>query len=169
MKKKKIIIITLLCIAMIPIGKILFSKLIEIEEYYNYASRLSNLGMEQVPMYDKKEIRSLTAGLPADGTTYIIYYYNKGDGEKITSAIKERENWNKIDDSKKVQYYMTMDEMKNIKNGYYYYCNLDLDVEVFDRNDAFKNKELGGRGAKEYFIIAYDTDNNVMYYYQWDV
>lgn len=169
MKKKKLIIIVLLCIAIIPIGKILFNRLINIEEYYHYTSRLSSLGMKQVPMYEREEIRSLTSGFPADGTTYIIYYYSKEDGEKIFSSIKERENWKKIDDSKKVQYYMTMDEMKNIKNGYYYYCNLDLDVEVFDRHDTFNNRELGGNPAKEFFIIAYDTDNNALYYYQWDV
>ena len=58
-------------------------------------------------------------------------------------------------------------EMKEVKNGYYLFCNLDFDVKVFDRFNEFHNIELGGQHSRQYKVVVFDSDNNIMYYYRW--
>ena len=161
-----IIILGTLLTLLIFVGKLLWKKSIEKDKYDYFVKTMSEI--KNPPIFERMEVRSTTDGFPSNGSTYIIYYFNNEDGKYIESQIKQNQHWKIKDDSKETNHYMTKSEMKEVKNGYYLFCNLDFNIKVFDRYDDFHNIELGGKYPEEYKVLVFDTDNNVMYYYQWD-
>lgn len=163
MKNKTIRIILIITITgiLVIIGNLLWKKSIVKDKNFYFDRKDS-------PVYESKEVISTTEGFPADGSTYMIYYFNEENGKSMESQIKQDKIWKIKDNSKETQRYMTRDEMKKVENGYYLFCNLDFDTKVYDRYNDFHNRELGGQRPKEYSVQVFDTDNYIMYYYQWD-
>ena len=131
-----------------------------------YLPKLANLGFRSIPMCDDIKIISTSGGFPADGQTYIIYYFNEESAKYIIEHIKSSTVWKPLSEG---DYFLTEDEMKSVKNGFGYFENLDHDREVFDRYNPVENKRLGGFLPTEYEIGVFDTDNYIMYYYRWEV
>lgn len=164
MKNKtiRIILIIITGILFIIIGNVFWKKYNEEDKNYYFDRKDS-------PVYEREEVKRESGGFPASGSTYIVYYFDEENGSKMEALIKQDEKWKIKDDSKEAKRHMNTDEMEEVKNGYYLYCNLDLDTKVYDRYDDLHNIELGGQHAKKYSVEVFDTDNYIMYYYEWDL
>lgn len=110
-------------------------------------------------------------GFLGDGT-----YFIKATCSKSDEILKQISKWKELPLSKNLSValygtdeedskegYWLIDEIPEIKNGYYYFKDRYADYE--DRED---DKELFNRYSFNFTIAVYDTDTNILYYYEMD-
>lgn len=129
-----------------------------------YMRNLTNIGLVNIPMCDNVEIISTEGAFPADGKTYIIYYFNKESAQRILGEIESSTVWKPLEQE---DYFRIENRMKKVKNGYGYYESLDHTQEIYDRFNPVENERIGGTWLREFEIGVFDSDNYILYYYRW--
>lgn len=112
------------------------------------------------------EEKDTHGGFLGDGDYYAIF-----DCSKNKNYILEHLNtWNKLPLSKNIEFAVskyTDIDISKINNGYYYFIDRYA-VEYKDIKDIHSDEKLLDRYAFNFTIAIYDSDTNMLHYYELD-
>ncbi|MBQ3556816.1 MAG: hypothetical protein IJA11_03345 [Oscillospiraceae bacterium] len=115
--------------------------------------------------YEIVESLDTHGGFHGDGTYYLILDCSK-NREKALKAVSKwdrlplPENMDQLMFGDEASWYRIADEAKmpRVENGYYVFQNRSSDKAAFDKSGRIEN----------FTIAVYDTDADMMYYFEWD-
>lgn len=115
--------------------------------------------------YEIVESLDTHGGFHGDGTYYLILDCSK-NREKALKAVSKwdrlplPENMDQLMFGDETSWYRIADEAKmpRVENGYYVFQNRSSDKAAFDESGRIEN----------FTIAVYDTDADMMYYFEWD-
>ncbi len=160
MHKKLIIFISILAIAII-----LIVVEFKVSEYRRIAM---DIGI-YVPLSCEMYYKGTHAGFHMDGEIYSRVYFNNRQAKRFIKKIKGNEHWNKLPMSAELQEEVTIDkfgdnmELPIIENGYWFF--LDRHSKAMNKYDE---KAIYDRHSYNYTVAIFDTDTNILYYYELD-
>ena len=112
--------------------------------------------------------RTRTGGFHGDGEFFAKIYLTREQSEKVENRIKKNEHWRKLPLTEIVASATGIfdKEMKipEIENGYWFY--LDRSSEATDKYN--ENDMYNGRASHNYSVAVFDSDTNILYYYELD-
>lgn len=160
MQKKSVIIISVLAILVI-----LLVVEFKVSEYRRMAM---DIGI-YVPVSCEMYYKDTHAGFHMDGEVYARVYFSNGQAKRFIKKIKENEHWNNLPMDAEFQEEVTIDkygdnmELPIIENGYWFF--LDRHSEAINKYDE---KAIYDRYSYNYTVAIFDTDTNILYYYELD-
>ena len=118
-----------------------------------------------VPIFNEYDVKEEThGGFHGDGETFITMQFSDKQAEKFLKKVKENEHWQELPLTG--FFYNFVD----IENGYWFAID-----RYFHNDDTYNVKKynidgIGGddRAALNYTLAAFDTDNNMLYFYEMD-
>lgn len=129
-----------------------------------------------VPLSCKMECID-THGARNEGEKYVKIYFTDKKAEKFIKKVKENENWKKLPMNKDLQYQVEnfdcLNENISIpENGYWFFFNRYMSYsERFENpHNRYDEKEMFDKKLWNNFSVAiFDTDTNILSYYETDM
>lgn len=118
-----------------------------------------------------------THGARNEGETYAKIYFTDNKAEKFIKKVKENENWKELPMYEKLQYQVEnfdcLNENISIpENGYWFFFNRYMSYSERFENpyNRYDEKEMFDKKLWNNFSVAiFDTDTNILSYYETDM
>lgn len=147
---------------------IAFAIYVIIDIRYGWHIEIASKIEIKIPLSAKLELKNTHGGFHGDGEAFAKIFFTQEQSEKVENRIKKNQHWRKLPLSEIVASSTGIfdKEMKipEIENGYWFY--LDRSSEAKDKND--ENDMYNGRYSHNYSVAVFDSDKNILYYYELD-
>lgn len=121
-----------------------------------------------IPFAVKNDNKDSHGGVQREGESLSKFYFDEKNAVKFKEKINKNQHWKKLPMTKIVEESTGAwdKEMKipEVKNGYWFY--LDRHSEATDKYN--ENDMYNGRYSFNYSVAVYDTDENILYFYELD-
>lgn len=164
MKIKKIVIIIIICFL------ILFTARIGLSIKYGRHITVSRTIGIMIPFSTEVECKDSHGGFHGDGECIIKVYFSDEQGTEFKEIINKDSRWHQLPMPDKLQEIAGARIDKDmyipiIQNGYYFF--LDRHSEADDKYNPYEMYEEF-RASSNYTVAVFDTDENILYYYELD-
>lgn len=136
------------------------------DDYLDVSERIEIM----VPLTADLECRDTHGGFHMDGETLIKIYFSNEQANKFLKEVNQNKHWRKLPmtiNAKKTITYLMDDEIKipEIINGYWFFLDRHSDSNnKYDENERFEEF----RPSRNYTVAIFDTDTNILYFYECD-
>ena len=118
-----------------------------------------------VPIFNEYDVKKEThGGFHGDGETFITMQFSDKQAEKFIKKVKENEHWREL------PFTGFFDNFVDIEHGYWFAID-----RYFHNNDTYNSIKYNidgiagdDRAALNYTLAVFDTDNNMLYFYEMD-
>lgn len=123
-----------------------------------------------VPLSVEVEYKDNHGGFHGDGECLVKVYFSKEQAQKFKEKIERNSHWKQLPMSDRFRNQLILGiekemEIPVIKNGYYYF--LDRHSQADDKYNPYEMDEEF-RGSWNYTVAVFDTDENILYFYELD-
>ncbi len=163
--KRKFPIVIIIVIALCFIGTYIFLNI-----RFGWQIWISRRVEVLVPFSVELEYKDSHDGFHGDGECVVKVYLSKQQAEKFKDKIEKNNHWKQLPMPDKLQMITGARIDKDmcvpiVKNGYYFF--IDRHSEADDKYNPY---EMYGefRASSNYTVAVFDTDENILYYYELD-
>ena len=162
MKKISIVIgiILLSIVANFLLAKYYFT----IENKMNIAKKLEIT----IPVFSRMEEKDSHGGFLGDGEALVKIYLSKDNSKEIIEQMEKNSHWRKLPLSEDLKNFPVVDKeykIPDVQNGYWFVY--DRYYKAIDQYDAEKIFDKD-RSAFNFSLAVFDTDSNILYYFEED-
>lgn len=164
MKKRSFVIVCIILAIFIIISYILFS--IKFGKHIYISSKTEI----KIPLSAKLKNNDSHGGFHGDGESLAKIYFTSEQAKKIELEINYNKHWRKLPMPERLQNCVSLyteEEMSMpiIENGYWFYLDRHSDADnKYDENERYEEK----RASRNYSVAVFDSDENILYYYELD-
>ncbi len=164
MKKISFIIVGIILFLFIIISYIVFS--IKFGEHMHISSKIEIA----IPLSAKLESNDSHGGFHGDGESLAKIYFTYEQAKKIELEINYNKHWRKLPMPERLQECVSVytEEGMNmpiIENGYWFFLDRHSDADNrYDENEMYEEK----RASRNYSVAVFDSNENILYYYEMD-
>lgn len=136
------------------------------DDYLDVSERIEIM----VPLTADLECRDTHGGFHMDGETLIKIYFSNEQANKFLREVNQNKHWRKLPmtiNAKKTITYFMDDEIKipEIINGYWFFLDRHSEAnDKYNESEMFEEK----RFSSNYTVAIFDTDTNILYFYECD-
>lgn len=123
-----------------------------------------------VPFSVKLEYEDSHGGFHGDGECLVKVFFSEEQAHEFKEKIEKNTHWNKLPMSERLQNCVSLyaEEGKNmpiIENGYWFYLDRHSEADnKYDENERYEEF----RASRNYSVAVFDTDENILYFYELD-
>ena len=137
---------------------------------YGEHVRVSSKIEIKIPLSAKLENNDSHGGFHGDGESLSKVYFNVEQAHNIENEINANKHWKKLPMPERLQNCVSLyaEEGMNmpiVENGYWFYLDRHSEADnKYDENERYEEK----RASRNYSVAVFDTDENILYYYELD-
>jgi hypothetical protein len=123
-----------------------------------------------VPFSAELEYEDSHGGFHGDGECIVKVFFSEEQAKNFTEKIENNNHWKKLPMPERLQNCVSVytEEGKNmpiIENGYWFYLDRNSEADnKYDENERYEEK----RWSRNYSVAVFDSDENILYYYELD-
>lgn len=162
--KIKIIILVVICFILFVTVRIGLSI-----KYGRHITVSRSIGI-MIPFSTEIECKDSHGGFHGDGECVIKVYFSDEQATKFKEKINKNSHWNQLPMPDRLQKVVGACMDKNmyvpiIENGYYFFKDRHSKADdKYNPNEMFEED----RGSSNYTVAVFDTDENILYFYELD-